>query len=87
MRRILLSLGLVILGSVPSAPAAALQGQGRPLALEDYYSMKSVGAPRISPAGDWIAYTVRSPIEDTNGTKPSPGSCGPTDRPSRCGSS
>ncbi len=93
MRRSLLSLGLVILGSVPTsaqtttvtsgnaqpdlvapgsttatAPAAAVQVRGRPLALEDYYRMRSVGSPRISPAGDWIAYTVSSRIEDTNGT-------------------
>ncbi len=92
MRRIMLSLGLVLLGSVPtsaqtgtvasgdaqralvaSGPAAAtsmaaVQARGRRLALADYYRVKSVGSPRISPAGDWIAYTVSLRIEDTNET-------------------
>jgi dipeptidyl aminopeptidase/acylaminoacyl peptidase len=75
MRRSLLSLGLVILGSVPTfaqtttaTSGTGVQAQGRALALEDYYRVKSVGSPRISPAGDWIAYAVSHRIEDTNGT-------------------
>jgi len=35
------------------------QGQERrPLDLEDMFAIKSVGAPAISPDGEWIAYTV-----------------------------
>ena len=66
MRRILLSLVLVLVASVP--PLAAQQG-GRALTLEDYYSLNNVGSPRISPAGDWVAYTVSHAIEQTNGTE------------------
>ena len=47
--------------------AAPLSAQmGRQLTLEDYYSVKSVGSPLISPSGDWIAYTVSHRIEETN---------------------
>ena len=63
MRRIMLSLGVVFLASVPASAQT-----GGPLTLEDYYEVKGVGAPRISPAGDWIAYTVSLRVEDTNGT-------------------
>jgi dipeptidyl aminopeptidase/acylaminoacyl peptidase len=42
-------------------------GQGRPLTIEDYYRVRSVGAPEISPDGRWVAFTVSSPVEETNG--------------------
>ena len=49
--------------------AAPLSAQmGRQLTLEDYYRVKSVGSPLISPSGDWITYTVSHRIEETNGT-------------------
>ena len=63
MRRIMLSLGVLLLASMPASAQT-----GRQLTLEDYYSLKNVGSPRISPAGDWIAYTVSLAIEETNGT-------------------
>jgi dipeptidyl aminopeptidase/acylaminoacyl peptidase len=47
--------------ALPTDPAAR-----RPLALEDYYRVLSVGAPRISPDGQWVAYTVSAPVEETN---------------------
>jgi hypothetical protein len=53
MRRIILSLGVVLLASVPASAQTERQ-----LTLEDYYSVKSVGSPLISPEGDWVAYTV-----------------------------
>ena len=61
MRRALLALLLVLLAPVPAT------AQKRPLALEDYYRVKSVGSPRISPDGGWVAYTVSLPVEETNG--------------------
>ena len=63
MRRIILSLGVLLLASPPVSAQT-----GRQLTLEDYYSVRSIGSPRISPAGDWIAYTVSLRIEETNGT-------------------
>src|SRR5690606_22206228 len=64
MRHTLLVLALALLWQ---APAHAQQRVGRALALEDYYSVKSVGSPRISPNGQWVAYTVSTPVEETNG--------------------
>ena len=66
--------GLAMLAIVGAA--ASLSGQapassappGRALAPEDYYRMKSVGAPRISPDGQWVTFTVSVPVEATNGT-------------------
>ncbi len=63
MRRIILSLGVALFASIPASAQT-----GRQLTVEDYYSLKSVGTPRISPTGDWITYTVSLPIEQTNGT-------------------
>ncbi|MCH7670938.1 MAG: S9 family peptidase [Proteobacteria bacterium] len=31
----------------------------RLLTAEDFFALKQVGSPRISPEGDWIAYTIR----------------------------
>jgi len=53
----------------PEAPRAA-QAQARALKVEDFYSMRSVGAPLISPDGKWVAFTVTTRIEATN-TDPS----------------
>jgi len=30
----------------------------RPLQIDDYFSLKNVGNPRVSPDGEWVAYTV-----------------------------
>jgi len=50
------------------APAAAgAQTGSRPLAIEDYYRVKTVGAPEMSPDGKWVAYTVTTRVEATNG--------------------
>ncbi len=63
MRRIMFSLVVVLLAFVPASAQT-----GRPLAVEDYYSLKNAVSPRISPAGDWIAYMVELRVEETNGT-------------------
>ena len=52
------------------SPASPASGQaGRPLAIEDYYRVKSVGAPELSPDARWVAFTVSTRIEATNGTE------------------
>lgn len=46
-------------------PAASLRG--RALAIEDFYRLKTVGAPELSPDGRWVAFTVSTRVEATNG--------------------
>jgi dipeptidyl aminopeptidase/acylaminoacyl peptidase len=48
---------------------SAVQGQaprGRALTIEDYYRIKTVGDPLISPDGRWVAFTVSTRIEEDN---------------------
>ena len=52
-----------VLSQAPAAPASAGR---RAVVAEDYYRMKSVGAPRISPDGRFVLYTVSQPVEETN---------------------
>ena len=47
-----------------SAPSPA--SHGRPLAIEDFYRIKTVGAPALSPDGAWVAFTVSTRVEATN---------------------
>ena len=48
------------------APAGLGAQEGRPLELEDYYRLKGVGSPAMSPDGDRVAYVVTSVLEDEN---------------------
>ena len=55
-------------------PIAGLSGQfaptalqGRRLAIEDWYRVKTVASPEISPDGRWVAFTVGTRVEETNG--------------------
>ncbi|MGE0441973.1 MAG: prolyl oligopeptidase family serine peptidase [Gemmatimonadales bacterium] len=49
--------------------AAPLAGQRRPVAIEDYYRLASIGSPVISPDGAWVAYLVTRRVE-SNGSEP-----------------
>jgi dipeptidyl aminopeptidase/acylaminoacyl peptidase len=70
MRRapLLLVLALVCWPPSPASPQAATTASRglRALTVEDYYRLKDVGSPRISPDGAWVAYTVSAPVEETN---------------------
>jgi len=55
-----LSLAAATLALAFSAQAAQAEG-ARKLQVDDLLSLKAVGAPRISPDGAWVAYTVRTP--------------------------
>jgi dipeptidyl aminopeptidase/acylaminoacyl peptidase len=57
-----------LLAALCAAPLAAQAP--RPLAAADLFALKTVGDPRISPDGRWVAYTVKSldPKEDTSDT-------------------
>lgn len=70
------SIAAVVLVSVPppgesqeGAPASAVRDGRRPLALEDYYHIRSIGSPHISPDGRWVSFTVSLPVEETNGNR------------------
>ena len=47
-------------------PAAAALAQGRALTIEDYYKVRTVAGPQLSPDGRWVAFTVATHIEATN---------------------
>jgi dipeptidyl aminopeptidase/acylaminoacyl peptidase len=55
-----------LLFMVLGAGRAASQSAGRPLAVEDYYRVKTVGNPDLSPDGKWVAFTVATRVEATN---------------------
>lgn len=57
---------LLAASSLALSRAVPAQGGGRPLAIEDFYRLKTVGSPEISPDGRWVAYTVSTRIEATN---------------------
>jgi len=53
--------GLLLVGSAPGMGASAQDADAlRPLQVDDYFALKSVGGARISPDGAWVAYTVGS---------------------------
>ena len=57
LRKPTLSLVAALLVGTPAQRQA--QGQDlRPLEVEDMFAIKGVGAPVISPDGEWIAYTI-----------------------------
>src|SRR5262249_45408840 len=43
---------------VSTAPSLLAQGAKRPLRVGDLYRVRNVGAPELSPDGQWVAYTV-----------------------------
>lgn len=45
------------------------QHVGRPLAIEDYYKVQSVGGPQISPNGNWVSFSVSTRVEENQGTR------------------
>lgn len=49
--------------------AAAQAPRGKALAIEDYYRLRTITAPVLSPDGQWVSFTVSTRIEDTNGTQ------------------
>ena len=54
MRIILTSCALVLFSSF----ATSVTTQTRLLEIDDLFELRTVGTPRISPDGDWVAYTV-----------------------------
>ena len=51
--------GLLLVGAAPGTPALAQEADAlRNLQVDDYFALKGVGDPHISPDGAWVAYTV-----------------------------
>src|SRR5690242_15215380 len=51
------------------APVAAVAQSTRPLAIEDFYKIKTIATPSISPDAQWVAFAVTMRIEESNGTQ------------------
>lgn len=60
------TIGLIIVSALLSMTALSAQTAPRGLELQDYYRVKSVGSPAISPDGSSVAYVVTSILEDEN---------------------
>jgi len=55
--------------SLSLVAALGVSGQSptaRPLAIEDYYRVRTVGNSDLSPDGKWVAFTVSTRVEATN---------------------
>ncbi len=65
------SIAIVVLTALAlAAPAGPAQPQEarRPFAVDDIFNLKSVGDPRISPEGEWVAFTVSQLDADKDGS-------------------
>jgi hypothetical protein len=62
-----LTRSLLVTVVVATAYAQAQAPRGRALTIEDYYRIKTVGAPQLSPDAKWVAFTVSTRVEETNG--------------------
>jgi dipeptidyl aminopeptidase/acylaminoacyl peptidase len=69
---------LVLAFSFSARRAEAAPGQARPavaasrlITIDDYFQIRDVGQPELSPDGQWVAYTVRTKMlkEDKNETR------------------
>ena len=38
--------------------ASPLTAQRRPITIDDFFALRTIGDPQISPDGDWVAYTL-----------------------------
>ncbi|NNM31666.1 MAG: hypothetical protein HKO53_01285, partial [Gemmatimonadetes bacterium] len=59
---------LVLLLAATVHPDAAHAQERRLIQPEDQFLMRAVGAPSVSPEGDWIAYTVRHTSHEEEST-------------------
>ena len=47
-----------------AVPAAQKPSSGRPLTIEDYYRVQTIGNAAFSPNGKWVTYTVSTRLEE-----------------------
>ena len=60
---------LVACAAITALHVTAFAQSTRPLAIEDFYKIKTVVAPSISPDAQWVAFAVTTRIEENNGTQ------------------
>ena len=52
-------LSLLLVGAALGTHTSAQEAETlRPLAVDDYFAIQSVGSPIVSPDGAWVVYTV-----------------------------
>ena len=51
-----------------AVPSSAFAQGARPLAIEDFYKVKTVASPTLSPDARWVSFVVSTRIEENNGT-------------------
>ena len=59
-KRLLIAIAAGFLFADLATPLLAKETALRPIEVDDYFALKYVGSPTVSPDGKWIAYTVRS---------------------------
>jgi dipeptidyl aminopeptidase/acylaminoacyl peptidase len=63
-QRTRIALSVFTISALSMVALTAQSGSGRALKIEDYYRVRSVGSPSISPDGRWVAFTVTTRVED-----------------------
>ena len=59
-------LAALLFGPLPWVGEASAQENGRSLVIEDFYAVRIIASPAISPDGEWVAYSVVSRVEEDN---------------------
>jgi dipeptidyl aminopeptidase/acylaminoacyl peptidase len=67
MKRLLLV--TIAIGAGAAAPILSQDAAKRPLAIEDYYNVLTVGGVRLSPDGRTVTYSVATRVEEGNATR------------------
>ncbi len=68
---LLLTFASSTVGSTAEQARPAASAAARNITIDDYFQIRDVGQPELSPDGQWIAYTVRTKMlkEDKNETR------------------
>jgi len=59
-KHVLITFALFAITLVGSGPPLQAADTLRPLEVDDYFALKNIGSPGVSPDGKWVAYTVNT---------------------------